>query len=220
MVPNPYETETNGMAGQQATDPGVPPHPPHPETVVLGVDEGSATTIIRQRLEDHRTQALTADLPKGRASVSLRHRAICHMAALGIKTNKIAQTMALSAPRVSAILNSPEARELVKEIQAEFFTAEPQAVFRSMAPKAARVIYRIMGNSEEKGSTRLAAASAILDRAYGKPQQEIKHEGSLVKELFAQLDHERKTINTVSREVTDAEVVEDEVDKWCKENGV
>jgi predicted transcriptional regulator len=195
---------------------------PPVETVVFSNgEEKSFATVVGGSVESAQEQALTIGLPKGRTSVSMRHRAICHMAALGIKVNKIAQTMGINPSRVSTILNSPKGREMVQEIQTEFFTNDPAAVFRAMAPKAARVVYKIMNTVEEKGSTRLAAASTILDRAYGKPQQEIKHEGSLVKDLFAQLDAEKKAIRTEGRTITDAEIVEpvlDATDQWVKEN--
>lgn len=91
-----------------------------------------------------------------------------------------------------------------------------------MAPKAARVILEVMENPEERGSTRLAAASEILDRAYGKSMQSVQHEaGGSIAELFRLMDEEKKKSKTITVSgvtVEEAVIVEDGAAKWVETN--
>lgn len=127
-----------------------------------------------------------------KAAIEARHMAICHLAALGHKAKFIASSLDMNPSSVSSILNTPEAKEMVKGLQTKMYMTDPTAMFRAMAPRAARTVDRIMRDTSVKPNTRLAAASEILDRAYGKPTQEVKHEGSLLKDLFQRLDDEAK----------------------------
>lgn len=45
--------------------------------------------------------------------------------------------------------------------------------FREQSPKALEVLTYIVNNPEAKDSDRIKAAECILDRAYGKPSQEV-----------------------------------------------
>lgn len=47
-------------------------------------------------------------------------------------------------------------------------------IFESAAPKAARMLVKMMDDIEVAPKTRVKAAEVILDRAYGKPVQAIE----------------------------------------------
>lgn len=132
--------------------------------------------------------------PPGREQHNQSHRmrALAHMAALGMKVSQMAKSLGVGPARISVLIASPEFKQTVKDIQAELFLNEPQAVFRQMAPAAAQTLYNVMRDEDEKGSTRVSAASEVLDRAYGKAQQKIEHEAAGIKDLFRQLDEEKK----------------------------
>jgi hypothetical protein len=161
----------------------------------------------------------TKSLPKKRDQHIFSHRisAIAQYAALGCKAKEIADNLRMSASRVSVILGLPKCKEEVKRIQAQLFTQDPTVMFKQMAPQAALTLRKIMLNKEEKGSTRVTAAATILDRAYGKAQQKVEHEGSLILELFKKLDEDKA--KTVKSDISDAEIVEENgVKKWVTEN--
>lgn len=148
---------------------------------------------------------------KDRFSSSMRKRVVCHYAALGMKVKDIAEKVGITAVRASAILNSEDGRATVRELQQELFATNHLVVFRSMAPQAARVLYRVMQDRDEKGSTRVTAASEILDRAYGKAAQPIEHSGALIKDLFDRMDKEKQSKEVLTVEVK-AEKVQDPID--------
>lgn len=152
---------------------------------------------------------------------SHRMRAIAHYAALGTRSGEIAAYLGISAGRVSTVLAMPECKQMVEDIQSRMFTKDPSVLFRNLAPSAARTLAEIMLDPEQKGSTRVSAADAILDRAYGKATQTVAHEAMGVAELFKLLDEEKKkreTIDVAGGTIEEAEIVEDKEEKWVKEN--
>lgn len=156
--------------------------------------------------------------PSGRTEHAFSHRlrAAAHMAALGMKTGQIAQSLGITPSRMSVINGKPEFKQLVQEIQRTVFVNDPQAAFRQMAPQAAKTLYQVLADTAEKGSTRVSAASEVLDRAYGKATQTLQHEGSMVKDLFRQLDEERKIRDNKPARVLEGEfheVIVDDVDR-------
>lgn len=48
---------------------------------------------------------------------------------------------------------------------------------RQHTEDAIRTLVEIMLDAEEKGSARVTAAQALLDRGYGKPAQALEHSG-------------------------------------------
>src|SRR5262249_28380790 len=62
--------------------------------------------------------------------------------------------------------------------------AEVKELARQHVPAAIEVLASIMNNTKASDAARVSAASALLDRAYGKPQQHIDAEiGSYVARL-------------------------------------
>lgn len=51
--------------------------------------------------------------------------------------------------------------------------ADVREAFKAHTHDALRVLVEVMDNKAEKGSARVAAASCILDRAWGKPVQSV-----------------------------------------------
>ncbi len=49
---------------------------------------------------------------------------------------------------------------------------------------AIKVLAGIMNQAKAPAAARTAAASAILDRAYGKPKQEIEHSGDAIADFL------------------------------------
>lgn len=50
---------------------------------------------------------------------------------------------------------------------------ELKEAFRAASPRAVEVLKSIMDNDDAKDSDRVRAAEVLLDRAYGKPVQQI-----------------------------------------------
>jgi hypothetical protein len=55
--------------------------------------------------------------------------------------------------------------------------AEVAALARQHGPEAVETLVSIMRDESKSPQARIAAASVILDRGYGKPMQALRHEG-------------------------------------------
>lgn len=170
--------------------------PDEPRVYGSRIHQEAAKALHAANTELHSQEAMAAKL-----------RAIAHMSALMYKTKDIARAMGMQESRVSTLRNLPEVKALARKLTTDLFLSNPEARFRSMAPKAAATIYKVMTNDEEKGSTRLAAAAEILDRAYGKATQKVEHTGSLFKEMLERLDKESEA-EVKDGDIIDAEIVE------------
>lgn len=157
---------------------------------------------------------------------SFRIKAICHLAALGYNGQQIAAQLGISGTRVYKVLKSTSCQQQIEKIQHELYYADPQKMFMSILPKAVRTVKKVMLDKEEKGSTRVMAANSIMDRALGKPTQEIKHEGNAIKELFLALDKKMNPeklekdqfIEAEFKEVEENKPKKDDMDSWLDEN--
>lgn len=158
---------------------------------------------------------------------SYRSVAIIKMAILGWSPKQISEYLGLTPQRVSTILNSKSGKDQVRIGQHEMFTKNPQQMFLDILPDAVNTAKRAMKDKKTTTSVRVDAAFKFMDRALGKPLQEIKHEGNAIRELFMALDRKnRGEDESGSKEnAIDAEFKEvksdvniDPIDKWVDEN--
>jgi hypothetical protein len=59
------------------------------------------------------------------------------------------------------------------------------------------VVEGVMKDTQEKGSTRIAAANMIQERVMGKATQQIEVGGNLIREMFERLDKRQNVIQTI-----------------------
>lgn len=155
-----------------------------------------STTVIESKTTHPLSTVVIAtenpqpELPpaEGRHSLWYRKVAIANMIALGMSQSKTAEKLGISPSRISILLTDPEVKALIKKRQNELYATDPTVLFKQMAPAAAKTLRRIAMSSAEKGSARVSAATAILDRAYGKPKQEVSHDAGNIMDLFRALD--------------------------------
>src|ERR1035437_261943 len=158
---------------------------------------------------------------------SYRMAAMIHMAVLGWSPKEIALQLKITPTRVSAVLNSKSAKEQIYKGQQELFVKDPQKMFLNILPEAVNTARKIMKSKTTTASVRTDAAFKFMDRALGKPVQEIKHEGNAIRELFAALDKRNRGEEevTIKKDAIDAEFKEiksdvgkDPLDSWLDEN--
>ena len=116
------------------------------------------------------------------------HDLICHMAAQGATAREICENLGYTDARMSIILNSPKVKARIKELQDQFWGGNAEKKFKNLLGDAITTIEEVMTNVQEKGATRIAAAGMILDRAIGKPLQQVEVRGSLLAEVMGKLD--------------------------------
>ena len=160
-----------------------------------------------------------------------RHMPIAYLAATGLKLSEIAQATGFSEGRLSTLLKSDSMVLEIRRIQFEIYGADPKRKIQQLVPQAIETTQAIMEDVQVKPAIRLQAASSILDRGLGRPQQNIEVNGSSIRQLLDRLDkiEGSKVIDAV---VNDAPVCEntevkevtpqsdapsfarDEVDEW------
>jgi predicted transcriptional regulator len=157
--------------------------------------------------------------PSKRVLVAIR------MIALGFTKRETAQYLGITEARLREITKSKSVQKEIDRISSDLFVQNPQKLFQMALPSAFRKVKKLM-QSAQKESVQLAAASMIFDRALGKPTQEIKHEGSGIRQLLEALD--KKNVETLQpKDIIEAEFKEvseqivekkDELDQWLDEN--
>lgn len=194
------------------------------------LDSNSYLDAVTNKVDDSKakTQALVKRIPteKGIKQITLRHRAICQMAALGFTPKHISEQIGISKERVSAILRSESGKAAVIALQNELFFKDPRKMFLAEVPRAFRKLKKVLHSDETRDSDILKAADMVFDRAMGKPTQEIHHEGSAIRQLFEALDAKNNPkVIEVESKVVDAEFKEvskeeqkDEMDQWLDDN--
>lgn len=158
----------------------------------------------------------------------------CYMAAWGLNGAQIAEQLGISPSGISAQLKQPEVQARIREIQDQIWGRDPKRWIESILPQAIETAIEIMNDKNEKGSTRLQAATDFMDRALGKAQQKLEIEDSSLKKVLEKIDQ----MEILKRQglVTDAEIVgptalaapvveagkpknlEEKVDEWVAEN--
>lgn len=131
---------------------------------------------------------------KSRANSS---RLIIYFKALGLKNKDIATQLGVSAETVGRTLRSPVAQEELARVQQEIIFKQPIEMFRTLLPAAVKVVAEIMMSKRASSGTRLVAAEKIMDRALGKPTQEIKQEVSNIRDLIDALDRQERDKPTI-----------------------
>ena len=150
----------------------------------------------------------------GPKKVSYKHDFIIRLAALGFKQCEIAERTGYSQTRLSLILNNSRIKKKILQVREQVFSKDPDTALRTMIPDALNVIREVIQNPQERAQTRIDASYRLLDRTHGKAKQSIDVGGSLIRDLFDQLDAVKnaKPID-VTVEAKDADVIDAWVSK-------
>jgi hypothetical protein len=103
------------------------------------------------------------------------HRAMLHLAAKGYTVKEIAERIGRTPVCVNNILRQPMLQStLVNEIRrVQGEDEQVVEVIKSNVVNAVQVLANIVRDDKAKGSDRIAAANALLERRYGKANQPI-----------------------------------------------
>jgi hypothetical protein len=72
-----------------------------------------------------------------------------------------------------------------------------QDVAREHTVEAIATLARVMGNDEAPPAAQVAAASALLDRGWGRPKQDVDlgiQPGSILEEILSRIDGKTRTV--------------------------
>lgn len=144
----------------------------------------------------------------GPQELSHRHKYVAHLAAMGFKQVEIARRTGFSQAWLSTILSGELLTEEIDRIRKEMFALDPELALKSALPDSVELITKVIRDDQQKTSLRVDTAFRLIERTHGKAKQAIELGGSLIKDLFQQLDaaNRAKTISVDSRAVpTEAE---------------
>lgn len=149
------------------------------------------------------------------------YRAIAHLKSTNADAVQISALLGVEIDEVNRVLGLRRIKDLIFEIQKKYANRDFQNLFKDLLPDAVDTVRTLMLDSGTKEGTRLSAAVAIMDRALGKPSQNVDIGSSMIRDLFAALDkHEKiridKAIQIESKSVNN-EVVEGEFTEMNKE---
>ncbi len=141
-----------------------------------------------------------------------RMRAIIHLAALGLTPKQISEQLSCSQQWIKNVMKSDSFQREVERVSHQLFMKEPQKMFQSIVPKAVSVAYKEMTNKKTSSKVKVDAAFRFIERAYGKPKQEIEHTGTTLKDLYLALDEKKKH----TQDIQDAEytTAEEKISKY------
>jgi hypothetical protein len=195
---------------------------------------------IRPRMDTANYQPKPDDVTwgdyAGPAKLSHRHRFIAHLAALGLKAREISAKTGYTEPRLSVILNNSLVKAEIEHVRKSLFATDPDQRLKLALPKALEVIDDCLNNPQAKLALRVDTAFRLMDRTHGKPKQQVEHTGTLLKDLFAELDRRsgHGPALDVESKVVDADLVRteheeptsvggvdeefDDIDAWVEQN--
>lgn len=117
-----------------------------------------------------------------------RRKVICYLKAIGFRNKDIKNTLNCSLAEVYKTLKSESAQEEIERIQREIFVTEPAKMFEAILPEAVKVAVSAMMSKKVNTSIRVDAAFKFMDRALGKPSQQVEVSHNLIKDLIQKMD--------------------------------
>lgn len=175
-------------------------------------------------------KSLVVASPRGITPFDLAVR----LAACGVGQGAIAEDTGLTPREVTVLLQTEEAKFLIKRFLHKYFQNDPKKRYQAMLSMAQDAQADVLMDPTAKNSEKLAAASAVVDRAMGKTAPTEDKSGSAIRRLFEQLDERKRQAEggqpePVAREIFDLgemkenpnetkPVDSNDVDRWVDQN--
>ncbi|HUR99859.1 MAG TPA: hypothetical protein VMZ26_17480 [Pyrinomonadaceae bacterium] len=158
--------------------------------------------IAATPLSELRRSAWETRLPR---KLSHKHKYLIQLFALGFKMKEIVAKTGYSQPWLSELSKHPDFVREIDKVRKETFGESLENYLRAGVSDAAKVVVETIRDEQAKRELRVDAAFRLMDRTHGKPAQKVEHTGSLLKDLFAQLDSYDPEANTPKPIDIDAE---------------
>ena len=155
----------------------------------------TADNNIKKKMDDTVRASLFEDIetPAGCLPMTPKMEQVAIAMARGAKTySEIARKSGLHAATISKWAKRPDFRKWVRAIQIHLGVLTVDEEFKKLLPRAIEVTREIMLSDDVTPSTRLDAATRIVDRVMGKAAQPVEHRGGLLKQVISQIDAEKE----------------------------
>lgn len=170
----------------------------------------------------------------GPLKLNQRHKFLVHLAALGHSNKEICEKTGFTASWVSTLMSNTDIVKAIEAERTQLFAMDPDQALRLGIPNTVNMILDTVGNDQVPLKLRLETGWQLLDRTHGKAKQHVEVGGSMIKDLFKQLDS-MKEVPSITIDpkpvVEDAQIVEasptqkpeidprdQELEEWLKRN--
>jgi hypothetical protein len=140
---------------------------------------------------------------KGDESINHRYNLLVNLAVLGTSIPEIASQIGYAPQTVTKVLDRPEIKARVKDLQDKHFGKNLRKRIELIATKATDVIEDVLDNPQEQTKHRLDAAKYMLDQSIGKAQQQLEVKGNMLQEVLIKLEQQERSLNTTHRNLLD-----------------
>lgn len=171
--------------------------------------------------------------------LTTRDKRALTMIALGMKEKQVCEQLGMGGPTLRSLLKSENGKEELGRVYDRFVVEEAKKRIDEILPIAMDTAFRIMMNEDTKDNVRMEGAFRFMDRALGRPTQQIEMTHDLVRRIYQKMDEmknapsevmtsEVKSDNSraedieinpaLAAQVVVIEEPKDAVDQWVKEN--
>lgn len=149
----------------------------------------------------------------GPKTINHRRNYLVHLAAAGLTNKEICEEMGMSESRVSILLRNSDIKKAVRVKQDELWGDSSQRRFKQILNKAITAAEGILDEPTTKDSLKADIAFRFMDRALGKPKQEVAVEGNLLADFIHRLDQQKDTLPI---DVTGLDSEKDAIDEYLE----
>lgn len=138
----------------------------------------------------------------GPKKINHRHMLLCHLAALGARSNEIAAATGFTDSRISLLLGTEPIQKQIKIIrEVEFQGMGVKDRLEQLSSHAVRIYDEILSSPKARLALKYRAAADILDRKMGKPQQSVEVKTNMLSDFYELLQKIDANKNTIDAEV-------------------
>jgi hypothetical protein len=121
---------------------------------------------------------------KCKPEMTPQHFMMAQMYAMGMKPGEIAFELNVNATTVSHILRNTLTKAYVKKLQ-EYFTRDSKRRFERLVPNAVTCYEEVLSpTSQESTKLKVDVAGRVMDRAWGRAQNDVQDAGNTVLNLI------------------------------------
>lgn len=168
--------------------------------------------------------------PLLKSGLKPHHYSIAYMTVTGMKAGEIAKEVSMDPAYINQLMHSPPFQEFCQKIHWKIFGQDAQRRFKHILPKAIDTAENLMKDEMVKPSIRKDIAFGFMDRALGKPLQQVEVHTSSIKDLLLLMKERKKAVDLKQAESNNQDIElkavhaapaseeMNEVDKWVFQN--
>lgn len=149
----------------------------------------------------------------GPKTINHRRSYLIQLAASGLTNNEIAAEMGMSIGRVSVLLSNTKIRAAIAARQDQLWGDNSQQRFKRILNKAIDKAEELLDAPDTAANLQSDIAFKFMDRALGKPKQEVAVEGNLLADFIHKLDQEK---DPLPKDVTGLDSEKDAIDEYLE----